>query len=140
MTVFTLLLYSDNIFSIKAIFILYKFTLHKNITSLWYTEYIVHGSKNGLLYDSTYFGANICRWRTPKYWPVNPTGTREKWRRLYIANREPLTWTETRDIICLPSTAKLSRRDLRQHTQHQYVNKVWNVVYTFDILSSKVRL
>ena len=28
-------------------------------------EYIVHGSKNGLLYDLTlnsYFGANICRW------------------------------------------------------------------------------
>ena len=26
------------------------------------TEYIVHGSKNGLLYDLTYFGEKVC-WR-----------------------------------------------------------------------------
>ena len=25
------------------------------------TEYIVHGSKNGLLYDLTYFGGKVCR-------------------------------------------------------------------------------
>ena len=68
MSVFTLLLYSDNMFSIKAIFILYKFTVNKRITLLWYIEYIDHGSKNGLLYDLTYFGAN----------------------------REPLPWTETK--------------------------------------------
>ena len=66
----------------------------------------------------------LWHWRTQKYWPMNPTGTREKWRRPYTSNREPLPWTEIRDTICLPSTTKLSRQNLRQHTWHQYVNKV----------------
>ena len=54
---------------------------------------------------------------------MNPTGTRERWRRPYTLNRVPLPWTETRDTICLPFTTKLSRRNLSQHTWHQYVNK-----------------
>ena len=71
----------------------------------------------------------------------NPTGTREKWRRPYTSDREPLSWTEIRDTICLPSTIKLSRRNLRQHTWHQYVIKArsWRVETSHSLRQIKLQ-
>ena len=58
---------------------------------------------------------------------------------IYISNKEPLSWTETRDTICLPSTTKLSRQNLRQHTWHQYVKKArrWRVETSYSYSTNK---
>ena len=81
------------------------------------------------------YRCHVCPW-------IQLTGTREKWRRPYTSDREPLPWTKSRDTICLPSTIKLSCRNLRQHTCHQYVNKVrsWRIEtsYSSMTISSKV--
>ena len=53
---------------------------------------------------------------------------------------EPLLRTETRDTMCLPSTTKLSRRNLRQHMWHQYVNKACSWRVETSCSSSTIKL
>ena len=43
------------------IILLYLVLMQTHGTRYDNTEYIVHGSKNGLLYDLTYFGAKVCQ-------------------------------------------------------------------------------
>ena len=79
-----------------------------------------------------------CPWITPQYWSDNPIGTAGTYRRPYISNREPLPRTEARDTIWSPSTNKLSRRNLSQHTWHQYVTKTYSWLVEMSCVSKEM--